>query len=124
MESQFNFYAEKIINGQCYPALAQYSAEPYTPEWRTFIQHYPYTTPNKLIDYCAEHNFKYNINKTTPAYYIITLGFFDFTIDYFSLIARNHFFFFSNLWSACQISSKSFILYLLFSPSKGSRRNI
>ena len=86
MESQFNFYAEKIINGQCYPALAQYLAAPYTPEWRTFIQHYPYTTPNKLIDYCAEHNFKYNINKTTPAYYIITLGFFDFTIDYFSLI--------------------------------------
>jgi hypothetical protein len=86
MESQFNFYTEKIINGQCYPALAKHSAKPYTPEWREFVRHYPFTTPNKLIDYCDEHNFKYTINKNPRAYYIITLGFFDFTIDYFSLI--------------------------------------
>jgi len=86
MESQFNFYAEKIINGHSYPALARYSAEPYTPEWRQFVEHWPFTTPNKLIDYCQEHQFKYTINKNTPAYYIVTLGFFDFTIDYFDLI--------------------------------------
>lgn len=87
-----NLLADQAINGKVYPALATWQARPYTPEWREFGSHYPYTIPLRLQEYCDYHGVTvniYNINDPLPAntYYPVALGFFDFSIDYFSLLA-------------------------------------
>jgi len=87
-----NLLADQSINGKIYPALATWQARPYTPEWREFGSHYPYTIPLRLQEYCDHHGVKiniYNLNDELPAntYYPIALGFFDFSIDYFSLMS-------------------------------------
>ena len=82
-----NFVADSIIQGKAYPALARHQAEPYTPQWREFIQHWPSTVPVELFEHCTTHNV--DINLTTnivPGYYAIGLGFFNFSIDYFELL--------------------------------------
>jgi hypothetical protein len=88
---ELNLLADQTINGKIYPALATWQARPYTIEWRKFGSHYPYTIPLRLQEYCDHHGVKiniYNIHDTVPAntYYPIGLGFFDFSIDYFSLM--------------------------------------
>ena len=81
---KFNFVADCILNGKAYPALAQHQAAPYTPAWREFVQHWPYTVPCELVEHCAEFSVPYrlySINDDYPrdSYYIIGIGFFDFT---------------------------------------------
>jgi len=88
---ELNLLADHTINGKIYPALAVWQARPYTLEWREFGSHYPYTIPLRIQEYCDHHGVKINIyyiNDTLPAntYYPIGLGFFDFSIDYFSLM--------------------------------------
>lgn len=90
MES-FNFVADRVIKGRIYPALAQHEARPYTQAWREFGQHWPWTTPLRLQEYCTQHGVNVNIwsvDQTLPkhCYYPICLGFFDFAIDYLSLL--------------------------------------
>ena len=87
----FNFVVDRVVKDQVYPALAQWSAEPYTPEWRQFIHHWPYTIPCDLIEHCATQNFPFTIttdkkNFAPNSFYPIGIGFFDFSIDYFSLL--------------------------------------
>lgn len=94
MSFEFNFVADRTIKGRIYPALAQHEARPYTPSWREFGQHWPYTTPLRLQEYCDRHGVKintYNIDDQLPkqTFYPICLGFFDFTIDYFGLLSAN-----------------------------------
>jgi hypothetical protein len=89
---ELNLLADQTINGKIYPALAVWQARPYTPEWRKFGEHYPYTIPLRIQEYCDHHGVKiniYHINDQLPAnlYYPIALGFFDFSIDYFSLMS-------------------------------------
>jgi hypothetical protein len=91
MSFEFNFVADKTIKGRIYPALAKHEARPYTPSWREFGQHWPYTTPLRLQEYCDKHKVKvntYSINDNLPSntFYPICLGFFDFDIDYFGLL--------------------------------------
>lgn len=92
MSLEFNFVADKITKGRIYPALARHEARPYTQGWREFGQHYPYTTPLRLQEYCDAHGVKincYSIEDQLPVnstYYPICLGFFDFDIDYFELL--------------------------------------
>lgn len=69
-----------------YPALAQHCADPFTPEWRQFIHNWPYTVPHDLIEFCKEHKFSYSINDSVADFYLISIGFFDFDVDYFGLI--------------------------------------
>ena len=88
---ELNLLADQTINGKIYPALATWQARPYTTKWREFGSHYPYTIPLRLQEYCDHHGVKiniYHINDQLPAnlYYPIALGFFDFSIDYFSLM--------------------------------------
>lgn len=87
----FNFVVDRVVRGKIYPALAQHQAEPYTPEWRTFGQHWPFTTPLRIQEYCELHEVKintYSIHDKYPAdsYYPICLGFFDFEIDFFKML--------------------------------------
>lgn len=86
-----NLIADQVIKGRIYPALAQHQARPYTQAWREFGQHWPYTTPLRLQEYCNQHNVAINIYSTDdswPAYtyYPICIGFFDFDIDYIALV--------------------------------------
>ena len=79
-----NLIADRIVNGKIYPALAQ-------TQGQDFDQHYPYTVPLRLQEYCVEHDVKLNIidiDSEWPdnAFYAVGLGFFDFDIDYFELM--------------------------------------
>lgn len=89
---ELNLFAQTTINGKIYPALAEWQARPYTAEWRKFGEHYPYTIPLRIQEYCDHHGVKINIytaNDQLPpnTYYPIALGFFDFSIDYFCLMS-------------------------------------
>lgn len=89
--TNFNFVADRVINGKAYPALAQWSAEPYTARWREFVQHWPNTVPCELHEHCATHGFPYSVQSTAQPYtwhdfYTVGIGFFNFDVDYFGLL--------------------------------------
>lgn len=86
-----NLVADKITKGKIYPALAKHEGRPYTQSWREFGQHWPFTIPLRLQEYCEHHNVPlilFDINDTLPpkTFYPIGLGFFDFEIDYIELL--------------------------------------
>lgn len=85
-----NLIADRTIKGRIYPALARHEARPFTPSWRQFGEHWPYTTPVRLQEYCTEHGVDIRIhdiyNYPDNSWYPICLGFFDFDIDYFGLL--------------------------------------
>lgn len=91
MALSFNFVADSTIKGRIYPALAQHQGRPYTLSWRQFGEHWPFTIPLRLQEYCTEHCVDIKIYSITDAlpphtYYPVGLGFFDFGIDYFELM--------------------------------------
>jgi hypothetical protein len=86
MDSKFNFRADAVLRGKAYPALAEWSASPYTKEWREFVHHWPNTVPCELHEHCATHGFPYTISSNSGDFYTIGIGFFNFDIDYFALI--------------------------------------
>ena len=91
MKLSLNLVADQVLKGRIYPALTQHQARPYTQAWREFGQHWPYTIPLRLQEYCNQHRVDiniYNINDSLPActFYPVGIGFFDFGIDYFSLL--------------------------------------
>ena len=88
---KLNLVVDSIIKGKIYPSLAQHQARPYTPGWREFGSHFPYTIPFRLQEYCDQHGVEINtfaINKPLPpnTFYPVGLSFFDFGIDYFTLL--------------------------------------
>lgn len=88
---QLNLVIDRTIRGKIYPSLAQWEARPYTLAWREFGQHYPYTVPFRLQEYCDTQGIVINLYGITDSYplnsfYPIGLGFFDFAIDYFALL--------------------------------------
>lgn len=94
MEYKLNFVADRVIKRRIYPAFAKWSAYPYTQEWRQFEQHWPYTVPLRLQEYCdTEHIMidTYTIDDQLPnnSFYPVGLGFFDFGIDYFALMSKD-----------------------------------
>lgn len=106
---ELNLVADRIIKGRIYPAMTKHEARPYTAAWRQFGQHWPYTTPVRLQEYCVQHNVSLKIfdidSFEQPAYYPVCLGFFDFDIDYFALLPKKVF---SKL---CDQSIKILFLY-------------
>lgn len=83
------FRVDSTIKGRPYPALAQHQARPYTQAWREFGQHWPHTTPAELFGHMDDHGIEYELVTEGGGMYVIGLGFFDFTIDYFALINNN-----------------------------------
>ena len=88
---ELNLLADSVVKGHIYPALAQHQARPYTQAWREFGLHFPYTIPLRLQEYCDHHEVKINIHfmrKGLPdnTFYPVGLSFFDFGIDYFTLL--------------------------------------
>jgi hypothetical protein len=95
-----NLIADRIVRGKIYPALARHQAEPYTQSWREFEQHWPCTVPFRPQEYFEYHNIEVNLlsldsNWPADAFYPIGLGFFNFEIDYFSLLPERVF---TELW--------------------------
>jgi len=91
----WRFVADRIKRGRAYPNLAEHPAEPYTPAWREFGQHRPYTVPFELINHCEQHAYPVeltataeyvHINNSEPHWYPVQWGWFSFDIDYFSLL--------------------------------------
>ena len=86
-----NLVADKTLRGKIYPALTRHEAWPYTQGWREFGNHWPYTIPVRLQEYCDHHGIALNIYSTTDSFpddslYPVGLAFFDFGIDYFELM--------------------------------------
>ena len=92
MTLSFNFVVDRVVHDKIYPHLAAWSAEPYTPEWRQFGSHWPYTTPLRIQEYCKLHEVSINTYSIDSfpdgSFYPIAIGFFDFEIDWFSLLPR------------------------------------
>jgi len=90
--TDLRFAATTIVKGKAYPALAQHSARPYTKSWHQFRHHWPYTVPCELHEHCATHRVDHSIGLLEQAlpgdFFTIGLGFFDFDIDYISLIPQ------------------------------------
>jgi len=86
------FCIEKIINDKPYPNLAQLDAVPYTQKWREFSVNSPFSEPVMLIEHLCEHNIEHKIVTLDKAdkdtFYPIALSFFDFSIDWFSLMSE------------------------------------
>ena len=88
---KLNLVVDSIIKGKIYPSLAQHQARPYTPGWREFGLHFPYTIPFRLQEYCDQHGVEINtfaVNEPLPpnTFYPVGLSFFNFGIDYFTLL--------------------------------------
>ena len=91
MDLQFNFVADRIVKDKAYPAFAQHHADPYTAEWRQFTHHWPNTIPVELHEHCVTHRFPHNLYSVahypSGSFYTIGLGFFNFLINYFTLLS-------------------------------------
>jgi hypothetical protein len=81
---------DRIVRGKAYPALTTHQAEPYTQQWKRFIEHSPRTVPLELLEYCDQHGVEYKLytieEYPTNSYYAIHLGWFDFSVDYIGLL--------------------------------------
>lgn len=90
MTSSFNFVVDQKVRGKIYPHLATWSAQPYTLEWRQFGNHWPFTTPLRIEEYCELHQVPIHThsieNFPSGCFYPIAIGFFDFAIDWFALL--------------------------------------
>jgi hypothetical protein len=83
-----NLTVDRVIKNRIYPSLSAHIANPYTPEWREFGKHWPYTIPVRFQEYFDHHNVTLQINQHTQRiqFYPIGLAFFDFSIDYVGLV--------------------------------------
>ena len=90
MHLNFDLVVDQNIRGRIYPALARWPAEPYTQAWREFEQHWPYTVPLRLQEYCDWHHASMTLHSVDEyplgSLYSIALGWFGFEIDYFELL--------------------------------------
>ena len=92
MDYANNFVADRVVRNKAYPALARWQAQPYTAEWRQFVQHWPNTVPAELYEHFNTHGIKYKLsdfnNPVSGAYYTVGIGFFNFDVDYFALMSE------------------------------------
>jgi hypothetical protein len=84
-----NLTVDRTVKNRIYPALSAWEARPYTQAWREFGQHWPYTVPLRLQEYCDHHDVQLKINQALNQlqFYPIGLAFFDFSIDYIGLVS-------------------------------------
>lgn len=80
------FEFDRWQEGRPYPNLARWEARPYTPEWRQFSHHWPFSEPAMLVDYLSHEGITANQGRPT---YIISISFFDFSIDWPALLPAN-----------------------------------
>lgn len=83
----FNFVFDQEVNGQPWPNLA-----PGT-DYAGMGDEYPWIVPLRLLYYAKDHDYPVNIyyiGQTLPnnSYYPVGIGFFDYSIDYFSMMSE------------------------------------
>jgi hypothetical protein len=91
VDCKLNLTVDRIEQDKAYPALAVWSAQPYTPGWRQFVHHWPNTIPFELLEHCRTHGVRCNlttVENSSGGYYPVGLGFFNFDVDYFGLMNR------------------------------------
>lgn len=75
-----------------FPNLAQHQALPFSQEWRQFDHHWPHTVPLRLLLYLQwagiEHESISIDCDFDFAWYPIGIGWFDLSLDYFSLVSE------------------------------------
>ena len=81
------FEFDKFIGTRPYPNLAKHQAKPLTAEWRQFSQHWPFSEPPNLIEYFRDESVDHSNQRNK--YYLISISFFDFSIDWFSLLPKS-----------------------------------
>lgn len=77
-------YDRLMRPGIGYPNLARHQAQPFTPEWRQFDQHWPRTVPLRLLMYTNDYRVYEVGDDVADAWYPIGIGWFDFELDYFA----------------------------------------
>lgn len=84
------FCVDNILDGKPYPNAARWQATPYTEEWRQFSRKWPYSEPVHFFEYLDRCRIPYRLVSWTQAdlntFYPISLSFFDFSIDWFSIL--------------------------------------
>lgn len=80
------FEFDRYIDGKPYPNCARHQARPYTPEWRQFSRHWPFSEPPGLIEWLQEDGIAWN--QSGPRVYLIAVSFFDFGTNWFELISE------------------------------------
>lgn len=75
---------DRWIDGRPYPNLARWSARPFTPEWRQFSLHWPFSEPAMLYEYLKDEGI--SGPNDGVARYVVALSFFDFGIDWPALM--------------------------------------
>jgi hypothetical protein len=86
------FCVDQIVDGRPYPNAAQWSARPYTSEWKQFSVHWPFSEPVHFLEYLDKNNIQYQLVEWTQAnkqsLYPISISYFDFGVDWFEIIPR------------------------------------
>lgn len=75
---------DRWINGKPYPNLARWQARPYTPEWRQFSHHWPFSEPPMLYEYLQDEHIHETAERTP--WYVVSVSFFDFSVDWPKLV--------------------------------------
>lgn len=87
------FCIDKIVKEKPYPNLATFDAIPHQRSWKEFSINPPYSEPVMLLEYLANSGIEYSIVSLDDAnnntFYPIALSYFDFDIDWFSLMSVN-----------------------------------
>lgn len=78
------FEFDRWIRNRPYPNLAKWTAEPYTPGWRQFSQHWPFSEPVLLYDYCQDEGM--TVPETEVPFYVVAVSFFDFAVNWPALL--------------------------------------
>lgn len=78
------FEFDRWVRDRPYPNLARWSAEPYTAQWRQFSQHWPFSEPVMLYDYCQDEGVL--VPESEMPRYIVAVSFFDFAVDWPALL--------------------------------------
>lgn len=83
----FNFVFDREVNGQPWPNLAAGT------EYAGMGDEYPWIVPLRLLYYAKDHDYPVNIyyiGQLLPnnSYYPVGIGFFDYSIDYFSMMSE------------------------------------
>jgi len=82
------FEFDRYSQDKPYPNLARHRAEAYTPEWRRFSHHWPFSEPPMLIEYMQDEGLDWRSSGSRVL--LVAVSFFDFSIRWFDLVPDDH----------------------------------
>lgn len=94
------FEFDRWAGDKPYPNLARWQARPYTPEWRQFSRHWPYSEPPMLLEYMADEGVTWE----GKPLYLVAVSYFDFGVNWPGLIPLEQ-------MARMRLGQLSFVLY-------------